>query len=152
MSFDTDFSAFDRTFEQQSNNLLSAAERGVGQAMMQLLNDCNMVEPQTPHAEGTLRGSGSAFVGKKLVGTTLKSEAAGTPSLENNVPDSDKKQTIFGVAGFNTPYAARLHEHPEFDFKEEGTGGKYMESKINMFKEQYVKLVAINVDKAKKAI
>lgn len=28
---------------------------------------------------------------------------------------------------FSTPYAARLHEHPEYSFTEPGTGGKYLE-------------------------
>lgn len=29
---------------------------------------------------------------------------------------------------FDTPYAARLHEHPEYNFTEPGTGGKYLEN------------------------
>lgn len=29
---------------------------------------------------------------------------------------------------FDTPYAARLHEHPEYTFQEPGTGGKYVEN------------------------
>ncbi|PWC05408.1 hypothetical protein [Agromyces badenianii] len=28
---------------------------------------------------------------------------------------------------FDTPYAARLHEHPEYHFQEAGTGGKWLE-------------------------
>lgn len=33
------------------------------------------------------------------------------------------------VVGFNTPYAARLHEHPEYNFRN-GRKGKYLEDPI----------------------
>ena len=29
---------------------------------------------------------------------------------------------------FDTPYAVRLHENPQYNFSEPGTGGKYVEN------------------------
>lgn len=57
--------------------------------------------PRTPLNDGPLRGSGTV-------------EPAGSPE--------DGAQVVF-----DTPYAARLHEHPEYQFQEPGTGGKWLE-------------------------
>jgi hypothetical protein len=145
-NFHTDFSQFDKTFKPQEQALLEAAEVGVGQAMMQLIRDSVMVAPTVPHDEGTLRGSGSAFVGTKLIYTTPSEGGQPTPAAEHDLEIPGN--TIFGVAGFNTPYAARLHEHPEYRFQGEGTGGKYMISKMKMFKDQYRQLVVDSINNA----
>ena len=146
----TDFTVFDRTFRVQGENMLKAAERGVGEAMTQLLTDCVMISPTVPHKEGSLRGSGSAFSGRKLVHVTPNVGGNPTPSLDSGEPNTS--QTIVGMCGFNTPYAMRLHEHPEFEFKEDGSGGKFMESKINAFKDGYAKMVADEIDGADKVM
>lgn len=58
--------------------------------------------PNVPLRDGTLRGTGAV------------------------VPASDPEEGA--AVTFDTPYAARLHEHPEFTFSEPGTGGKYVEN------------------------
>ena len=58
--------------------------------------------PVTPLRDGPLRGSGAVI-----------------PAVD---PDEGAAVT------FDTPYAARLHEHPEYTFNEPGTGGKYLEN------------------------
>lgn len=35
------------------------------------------------------------------------------------------------IVGYNTPYAARMHEHPEYHFKN-GRKGKYLEQPMKM--------------------
>lgn len=54
-----------------------------------------------PHEEGTLQNSGTV----------------------ESMPNGDT------VLGYHTPYAAKLHEHPEFNFKK-GRKGKYIEDPI----------------------
>ena len=57
------------------------------------------------------------------------------------VSDRDKQGAF---VGYNTPYAARLHEHPEFNFKK-GRKGKYLEDPIKenlpVLREYYIKRV-----------
>lgn len=44
------------------------------------------------------------------------------------------------IVGYHTPYAARLHEHPEYNFQK-GRKGKYLEDPIKMnlgvFRDMY---------------
>lgn len=56
---------------------------------------------EVPHDEGTLQNSGTVEV------------------------DGDNI-----IVGYHTPYAARLHEHPEYRFKK-GRKGKYLEDPIH---------------------
>ena len=46
------------------------------------------------------------------------------------------------AVAFNTSYAARLHEHPEYQFTEPGAGGKFLEAKIAAHNAEYMKFVA----------
>lgn len=54
------------------------------------------------------------------------------------VADRDKQGAF---VGYNTPYAARLHEHPEYNFQK-GRKGKYLEDPIKqnlaVFRESYI--------------
>jgi hypothetical protein len=75
---------------------------------LQLLNfvdngssNCSVVPPKR---DGQLRASGSVFVGSDLI----KAHPGGTAATDHNESD-DMTVTI----GFNTPYAARMHEHLE---------------------------------------
>lgn len=56
---------------------------------------------EVPHDTGWLQGHGAVL-----------------PLSENEV-----------LVGYNTPYAARLHEHPEYNFQK-GRKGKYLEDPI----------------------
>lgn len=57
------------------------------------------------------------------------------------VSDRDKQGAYFG---YNTPYAAKLHEHPEFNYQK-GRKGKYMEDPIKqnlpVFRGHYIETV-----------
>lgn len=54
------------------------------------------------------------------------------------VADRDKQGAY---VGYNKPYAARLHEHPEYNFQK-GRKGKYLEDpikqNISVFREHYM--------------
>lgn len=79
--------------------ILAGVVRGENVAAERLLA---VSMPRVPLDLGTLRGSGQV------------------------VPATDPEEGA-GVV-FDTPYAARLHEHPEFNFQEPGTGAKYVEN------------------------
>lgn len=49
---------------------------------------------------------------------------------------------------FDTPYAARLHEHPEYNFSEPGTGAKYVENPAMENSRELGKVVSTQVNRA----
>ena len=57
-----------------------------------------------------------------------------TPIKKSTLRRSWRVEPLNGQIGFkmsyNTKYAARLHEHPEYNFKTPGTKGKYLEDPI----------------------
>lgn len=79
---------------------------------MQILSWTNKGSSQEstvpPIKYGILRGSGSVFVGSKLVRTTAGDYQGGTPCTDYS--SSDNNITI----GYNTAYAARLHERDDW--------------------------------------
>ena len=131
--------------------MVQAAERGMGQAGMQLLRDANMEEPTVPHKEGTLAGSGSVFVQNNLIhaGTT-------TPATDHG--EQLKDGQLVAIVGFNTPYAAYQHEGMRQDGSHvvksytpgRGAGPKFLEKKLLENKELYMKIVAKAIEKAGK--
>jgi len=91
-----------------------------------IIGDAIKIEPTVPMKSSDLRGSGKVVVDEKKL--EMKS-------------------------GFNMIYAHRLHEAPDSRFNptegEEdwnwttsGSGPKYLESKIAMFKNKYIKFIA----------
>lgn len=82
--------------------LRAATKIGVADALEHLLTESNKIAPLD---EGTLTRSG----------------------------DTDIEDGMNGVKGsvfYDTPYAARLHEHPEYNFQN-GREGKYLEKVVN---------------------
>lgn len=147
MSMSMDTSAFEALFVKASGPIAQAAmEAGLGDAAGQLLNDSLKQEPAVPLDEGTLRGSGSAFVRSELIQTTEALGKGGKPNRDQ--ADESDKTHIVATVGFNTPYAARLHEHPEYNFREPGTGGKYLERPMQVNKELYLKIAGAKLKAA----
>lgn len=74
-----------------------------------------------PHDKGTLQDSGKVAPVEKI--------------------SADQMQVS---VGYNTPYAARMHEHPEYKFQQ-GRRGKYLEDplkqNVNKYKNGIVKEV-----------
>lgn len=115
--------------------VIKAGERGAMKAALQLLNDATMEAPGVPLDEGTLRGSGSAFVNNNLVGVSPSQGGNPDPATEDN--EAIPKDAFVAVVGFNTPYAAYQHEGERADgtrkvenYSHSGTGAKFLERKM----------------------
>jgi hypothetical protein len=129
MSMTIDFS----DFEKGLTKLVKESEpretaKGLFKAGSQLIKDAINMRPYVPFDEGHLRGSGRTD------------------------PAAVTKDGAEVVVGFNKEYAARWHElTPEEDrtinWTLEGSGRKYLESKMSMFKDQYMKMVADHLAK-----
>lgn len=104
------------------------AEQALTQAGLMLLRDSIMEQPTVPLDEGTLRGSGSVFVEGVNTYTSQEYALGGAPDPATMHSKEHGEDIIECVVGFNTPYAAHLHEHPEYNFQEESAGGKYLEA------------------------
>jgi hypothetical protein len=115
------------------------AERGMGRATLQLLNDSIIEIPTVPIKYGWLRGSGSIFVQNKLAGVST----AGKPGMAATMSDEPiKPGDVVGLCCFNAPYCARLHESVGFHFTEPSSGPKFLESKLHRNKERYFLILA----------
>lgn len=84
-----------------------------------IIKDAITKKPMAPKKEGTMIRSQSIETAKDM---------AGLDSL---------------LVGFDTAYAARLHEAPNnWDWSLTGSGPKFLEAKINQFGNEYIKMFA----------
>lgn len=91
----------DDQVQMNLKNLTQALERGVPKALMDVGYEIlRLSQMEVPHDTGNLQNSGTV------------------ETVSGNV-----------VVGYHTPYAARLHEHPEYRFQK-GRKGKYLEDPI----------------------
>lgn len=144
--FDT--TDFDRKMQRlMARAIPEACEKGMGQAGMQLLNDAVMQAPTVPLDEGTLRGSGSVFVQNRLVQVSPFHRTKGQPATEYE--ELIPRESTVVVVGFNTPYAARLHEGVGIqNWSEPSSGKKYLESKLANNRDTYMKIAAEGIRKS----
>lgn len=156
---------FDRDMQRLVKNAMpEAIRKGLGEAGAMLMNDALTEQPTAPMYDyshrsaqdqwkdkkkskgripvgGLLRGSGSAFVDNKLVATTPKVNNKGRPAKSHN--EYLSSNVHIGVVGFNTMFAARVHELPKSsNWSTPGSGPKFLESKATRNKEKYIKRVA----------
>lgn len=131
MDFDFDTKDFDEKIKKLVGKVMpEKIERGLGVAMLDLLNSCITEVPTVPLKEGWLRGSGSIFVQNKFMQTSEGMDRAKAGYATKSYSEFIPKETYVGFIGFNTPYAARLHEGVGFHFTEGSSGPKYLESKL----------------------
>lgn len=83
----------------------TALRRGVFNGLEYMLDKSNAI---TPHDEGILEGTGTVTLDPKK---------------------------IKGTISYNTPYAIRLHEHPEYNFQR-GRKGKWLELTVEKEKDK----------------
>jgi hypothetical protein len=83
-------------------NLVAKSPEAIHAAEMDTaLEGMRLSQMEVPHDEGTLQNSGTV----------------------EDLPNGDI------IIGYHTPYAARMHEHPEYRFQK-GRKGKYLEDPI----------------------
>jgi len=130
--FDT--SEFDTGFKRVTEKTIpDAAEKGLFNAMNELLHDSINLPPQAPKDMGDLWGSIADTISVKKEGGSIVAEG-----------------------GFNIAYAHRHHEVPPGTYKYTKTKGatqpgpKYMESKMIKLKDKYQGIVADTIKKEEK--
>jgi len=127
MSMKIDFSDFEKGLARLVKDVEPReTARGLFQAGSQLIVDAIEMRPYVPFDEGHLRGSGRTDPARVTAGGA--------------------EVTV----GFNKEYAARWHElSPEEDkrinWSLPGSGRKYLELKMSMFKDKYMKIVATHL-------
>lgn len=126
-SFTLDLAQFDARFDEINRNAVpGAARRGAFKAASQLLLDADNIEPKTPLKEGMLKGS-----------KTIEIEAQEDGGAEIR-------------AGYNIMYASFLHEMVTDDptpkhWTEPGSGPKYLESKLTLYADKYLEIMAASI-------
>lgn len=94
----------------------SGCIKGVSEAAEYILSKSNEV---VPHDEGTLQGSGNT--------------------------DIQKKPKPIASIYYDTPYAVRHHEHPEYNFQK-GRKGKYLEDTLNENRHKIVEYLKSHLE------
>lgn len=121
-AFTMDFSHFARDFDRITKKEVPAdIEKAYWELGWRILKDANTKEPKTPRDIGDLQSSGM---------------------VKFNMKDDFEL-----LAGFNKVYAAKWHELPkelagDINWSLMGSGPKFLESKMSMYKDDYVKFVA----------
>ncbi len=80
-----------------------------------------------PHTEKAARFS-ALDIGNEIMRLSQAEVPHDKGSLQNSGTVEESGDDV--IVGYHTPYAARLHEHPEYRFQK-GRKGKYLEDPIN---------------------
>lgn len=137
LEFDNRFK-FDKYFKKFSKEDLESRKKVGLQALNWIVNGSPKESVVPPILTGLLRGSGSIFVGSKYVGTI------GGKKGKPNKSHTEKEGVI--TVGFDTAYAARMHEgvwNPGPVSKQSGdVGNKFIEKHLKADKKEYTKFYA----------
>jgi hypothetical protein len=141
-----DTTAAKKSLQTLENAYLAELAEGLAQAGVKLLNDAVMELNTVPKDTGFLRGSGSVFVNGRL----RHANSGGNPArtLENAGDETLGRMVL--VVGFNTVYAAVMHEGgwqsgplagvQIKNYHEAGSGKFYLLSKMVAHQKQYIDL------------
>jgi len=134
--FTIDTRDFDIKFKTVTGKKIpSAAARGLFQTGALVIRDAIVEQPQVPKSRGVTKERGKRGQGP---GHLRRSQKIEKPKEERG--------EISVELGFNTDYAAAVHEMPETtQWSTPGTGPKYLESKLLRNKDKYMKNVADNI-------
>jgi hypothetical protein len=148
-SFDMDWSDFNkRFFEYAIKTAPAAAEKGLFEAISELKNDCDNVQPRTPHLEGNLRGD-YTFILEGITQSKIK-EVGSKHKGGARPAERFGANSIITKLVFRMPYAAKWHEavKKKVNWSEKGVGPKYVEKKLMMFMKKYIQIVASRIKEA----
>ena len=134
-------------FQEKFGNIVKTAipnlvEKGLGRAMLNLMNDCVKEVPTVPLKEGWLRGSASIFVQNKFMADSTNLPMAKAGKAIRSYVANVVVGRFVGIIGFNTPYAAKMHEGIDFHFSEPSSGSNYLGSKMLTKRNTYMKVIA----------
>jgi len=123
-NFELDTKDFDLKFDQLNNKELpEAIKNALLQTGALIIDDAINEEPRVPHKTGHLWRS-------------------------QRIEIESKKGSHSLLVGFNTEYAARLHEAPKaWNWTLEGSGPKYLESKLLKFNKKYISFIVEQLNK-----
>ncbi|HZX09944.1 MAG TPA: hypothetical protein VFG01_03265 [Acidobacteriota bacterium] len=115
--FQVDYSDFDNKFDDVTKRQIPRrGHKALGKVGVRIISDGIEEEPRAPHKTGLLWRS-------KVVNIWLD------------------KFTL--EVGFNTEYAAAVHEMPSsYEFTLPGSGPKFLESKITKNRDKYIAMLA----------
>lgn len=133
-SMSVDAAEFLKSLDLLDKKTFAAVETGMAQACMSMWNDAVMQEPTAPLLVGNLRGSATVAINGKVIG-------GGPRRAPTGFATGIKAGEMIGEVIFNTEYAAHLHEHPEYQFTEPGSGGKWLEQKSVQNERKYLSIM-----------
>lgn len=105
------------TFKDVHPKIRTAMRSAMHNALDHVLDEANKM---VPHDEGTLQGTGTVTL---------------------------HKIKLTGYVSYNTPYAVRLHEHPEYNFQR-GRRGKWLEIAVEQEKSSVQNYLHDQIKKA----
>lgn len=134
-NFQIDTSRFRAGIQRLVNQALpEQIVRGLFAAGTELLQDAREDIPRVPKKEGTLSASGSV--------TVLR------PGEVSELAETTTPGRYVAIVGFNTPYAAYLHEgmrqdgsHVVMNWTLEGSGPKYLETPLLANRDRYIQII-----------
>jgi hypothetical protein len=135
-----------RYFDHTNKVIQTTAGPKVGLQLINNIVNGSPQEPVTPPIKtGALRGSGSVFIGDRLIKTTEDISGEGTPATSH----SAKKSVITVV--FNKPYAAKWHENSfnpgPVSLQSGNVGNKYIEKHLQHDGPELMKFLAVLIKK-----
>jgi|GEM_PF-669805 len=150
-NFSMDVTDFTKKFREIAlKTVPAAAEKGMFEAISELKRDADTVVPKTPHLEGNLRGD-YTFILEGITQSKVEDHSGGMGSDHGGSGDAPTMRSgaksIVAKIIFRMPYAAKWHEavNRKINWSEKGSGPKYLETKLMMFKSKYMNIVASRV-------
>ena len=132
-----DMKELEKNFGKFVGDIDKKAHEGMKEAGIAFMHDTLFKSPTIPKDEGELRGSMSLVVDDILKGSSatigVVNKGGSIATFKNS-----KEGDITSSVALNKPYAAKLHDHPEYNFQEPGSGGNYLTAKLSKFGNDYM--------------
>ena len=145
-----DFRALEKMMRRDPEAFFIAMSR----AAVQMLNWCNLGSARDsrkpPIRWGVLRGSSSAFIGNKLIGTFPQAISPGAGESPTPAVSHQAKPTVLTFV-WNTDYATKMHEWKggwgDFTIQDGDAGNKWLERHLQADKNDLMKLISTEFKK-----
>jgi len=145
--------------ELLSDRVVSEAMKaGVAEACFKLMDHAMNEAPMAPKRGGTLRESGAIFINKKMIHENSSEGGAWLAAADYSAAGGEpitrvggtKARRVSGAVAFLAWYAGLVHEgiagwHEIKKWTLPGSGRKFLSSKIDRHKDEYVQIVADRV-------